>query len=57
MDGVAQIRRAPYDIEAAIADIQSMGLADDIANAMIMIFRTGQPLASRPAHDELGKLD
>ncbi len=42
-DGVAEIRRVPYDIEAAVIGIRSMGLAAEVAAALIAILRTGKP--------------
>ncbi len=47
-DGVTEIRRVAYEIEAAIAGIQKMGLADDVADALITILRTGKPCADSP---------
>ena len=49
-DGVAEIRRVDYDIEAAVAGVRGMGLADEIAAALIGILRTGKPSAS-PSDD------
>ncbi|HTX54092.1 MAG TPA: YfcE family phosphodiesterase [Candidatus Baltobacteraceae bacterium] len=40
-DGVAEIRRAEYDIGATIAGIRGMGLADEIAAALVDILRKG----------------
>jgi putative phosphoesterase len=45
-DGVAEIRRVAYDIDATAAGIRAMGLAKDMADALIAILRTGMPLSS-----------
>ena len=42
-DGVAEIRRVSYDIEATIAGIRRMGLSSEAADALIRILRTGLP--------------
>jgi putative phosphoesterase len=42
-DGMAEIRRVEYDIEQAAAGIREMGLADDVADALIALLRTGAP--------------
>jgi len=42
-DGVAEIRRVPYDIETTIAGIRKMELSIEVAEALIGILRTGQP--------------
>jgi putative phosphoesterase len=42
-DGVAEIRRVEYDIEAAVTGIRNMGLADDAIEALISMLRTGKP--------------
>jgi putative phosphoesterase len=42
-DGVAEIRRVPYDIEATFAGIRKMGLSVEAAEALIGILRTGRP--------------
>jgi len=47
-DGMAEIRRVEYDIEATATGIREMGLANDAAEALIAILKTGTPLA-RPA--------
>ncbi len=42
-NGVAEIRRVPYDIEATVVGIRDMGLPEDMAEALITILRTGKP--------------
>ena len=42
-DGVAEIRRVRYNMEATIAGIRKMGLSVEAAEALIGILRTGQP--------------
>ncbi len=42
-DGVAEIRRVDYDVEATAAGIRAMGLAEPVADALIEILRTGIP--------------
>jgi len=42
-DGVAEIRRVEYDIEAAVTGIRKMGLADDVTQKLISMLRTGKP--------------
>jgi putative phosphoesterase len=42
-DGMAEIRRVEYDIEATAAGIREMSLADDVADALIAVLRTGAP--------------
>jgi diadenosine tetraphosphatase ApaH/serine/threonine PP2A family protein phosphatase len=42
-DGVAEIRRAEYDIEETAAGIREMGLAGEMVDALIGILRTGKP--------------
>jgi predicted phosphodiesterase len=42
-DGVAEIRRVAYDIEATAAGIPGMGLPDEVGEALISILRTGKP--------------
>jgi putative phosphoesterase len=42
-DGVAEIRRVEYDVEQAVAGTRDMGLADDVADALIAVLRTGAP--------------
>ena len=44
-DGVAEIRRVEYDIEETAAGIRGMGLAAEMADALIGILRTGKPCA------------
>jgi len=41
-DGVAEIRRVEYDIEAAVTGIRKMGLADDVTEKLISMLRTGK---------------
>ena len=41
-DGVPEIRRVPYDIEATIAGIRKMGLSTEAAEALVGILRTGR---------------
>jgi predicted phosphodiesterase len=43
-DGMAEIRRAEYDIEATAEGIRKMGLANGAAEALIAILKTGTPL-------------
>jgi putative phosphoesterase len=43
-DGLAEIRRVTYDIEATAAGIREMGLAEDAAAGLIAILKTGRPL-------------
>ena len=42
-DGVAEIRRVEYDIEAAVTGMRNTGLADDVAENLISMLRTGKP--------------
>ena len=42
-DGVAEIHRVPYDMDATIAGIRKMGLSVEAAEALIGILRTGRP--------------
>ena len=42
-NGVAEIRRAEYDIETAVTGIRKMSLADVVIEALITILRTGKP--------------
>jgi putative phosphoesterase len=42
-DGVAEIRRAAYDVEATIAGIRRMGLDVDAGEALAEILRSGAP--------------
>lgn len=46
-DGVAEIRRVKYDIEATVAGIREMGLADDATEALVTILRTGRSVEPR----------
>jgi putative phosphoesterase len=46
-DGMAEIRRVSYDIEATIAGIREMGLADDATEALVTILRTGRSVEPR----------
>lgn len=55
-DGVTEIRRVPYDIEATIAGIRAMGLAGDVTRALITILLTGQPAGDSPGGREVGSL-
>jgi putative phosphoesterase len=43
-DGMAQIRRVEYDIEATASGIREMGLAEDAATSLVAILKTGRPL-------------
>jgi len=43
-DGMAEIRRVEYDIEATAAGIREMGLAEDAAASLVAILTTGRPL-------------
>ena len=43
-DGVAEIQRVVYDIEATVAGIRKMGLADEVARSLTTILLTGKPL-------------
>jgi len=56
-DGVAEIRRVPYNIEATVAGIREMGLDEDVASALITILLAGKPLGDPPAEAESGSLD
>lgn len=42
-NGVAEIRRVEYDIEATTVGIRKMGLAEDVAESLISMLRTGKP--------------
>ena len=42
-DGVAEIRRVEYDVEETAVGIRRMGLAGEVADALIAILRTGKP--------------
>lgn len=46
-DGMAEIRRVTYDIEATAAGIREMGLAEDAAASLVAILKTGRPLDGR----------
>ena len=45
-DGMAEIRRVEYDIEATVAGIRGMGLPYEVGDALISILRTGRPCIS-----------
>ncbi len=47
-DGMAEIRRVEYDIEETAAGIRGMGLAGEMADALIGILRTGKPCTESP---------
>ncbi len=53
-NGVAEIRRVAYDIEATVTRIRKMGLAVDVTRALITILLTGRPLNDPPAEGESG---
>ena len=53
-DGVAEIRRVAYDIDATVAGIREMRLADDVTQALITILLTGKPLDDLSAGGESG---
>lgn len=55
-DGVAEIRRVAYDIEAAVAGIGKLGLAEDVTQALITILRTGRPVGDPPVGSGAGSL-
>ena len=42
-DGVAEIRRVEYDVEETVVGIRRMGLAGEVADALIATLRTGKP--------------
>jgi putative phosphoesterase len=42
-DGMAEIRRVEYDVEATVAGIRGMGLANEVAEELIDMLRTGEP--------------
>ena len=44
-DGMAEIRRVEYDIEATVAGIREMGLAEEATDALIGILTAGKPCA------------
>jgi len=50
-DGVAEIRRAAYDIEATVTGIRGMGLANEITEALVTILVTGKPWAGLTADE------
>lgn len=50
-DGVVEIRRVGYDVEAAATGIRETGLPEEIANALISILRTGRPPAGPPEEE------
>ena len=47
-DGMAEIRRVEYDVEATAAGIRQLGLPDDAAAKLVAILRTGRPLDGPP---------
>lgn len=53
-NGVAEIRRVPYDIEATMAGVREMGLADDVTRALIRILLTGKPPDDPSEEREVG---
>jgi diadenosine tetraphosphatase ApaH/serine/threonine PP2A family protein phosphatase len=53
-NGVAEIRRVDYDIEAAVAGIRGMELPDEVSAALIHILRAGKSPAGVGAEDEAG---
>lgn len=55
-NGVAEIRRVAYDIEATVGGIRKMGLADDVTGALITILMTGKPSGAPPGESEAGTL-
>jgi putative phosphoesterase len=44
-DGMAEIRRVEYDVEATVAGIRGMGLVSHVGEALIDMLRTGKPFA------------
>ena len=48
-DGVAEIRRVEYDVEETVAGIRRLGLAGEMAQALIGMLRTGKPTGSPEA--------
>lgn len=46
-NGMVEIRRVPYDIEATVGGIRGMGLAKDAMEALVSILRTGRSLEPR----------
>jgi len=46
-DGMAEIRRVSYDIEATGAGIRGMGLTNDATEALVTILRTGRSVEPR----------
>ena len=55
-DGVAEIRRVAYDIEATVAGIRKLELAEDATQALITILRTGRPLGDPLVESGAGSL-
>ncbi len=53
---MAEIRRVAYDIEAAVAGIGKLGLAEDVTQALITILRTGRPVGDPPVGSGAGSL-
>lgn len=53
-DGVAEIRRVAYDIEATVAGIRSMRLDAATTEGLIAILRTGKSLAVSGREDKSG---
>jgi putative phosphoesterase len=53
-DGVAEIRRVAYDIEATVAGVRKMGLADDVTGGLITILLTGKRLGDPLGEGEAG---
>lgn len=43
-NGVAEIRRVAYDIDATAVGIRDMGLPDDLGALLVAILKTGTPL-------------
>lgn len=50
-DGVVEIRRVAYDIEATVGGIRDMGLSEHVAKALMTLLRTGKPLLDRAAEE------
>lgn len=46
-DGMAEIRRVPYDIEATVAGTRGMGLTNGATEALVTILRTGRSAEPR----------
>ncbi len=55
-DGVAEIRRVAYDIEATVAGLRRMGLADDMTAGLITILLTGKHLGHSSEEGVAGSL-